>query len=604
MASFYPYSFFLIQINMDNQLIENVFQLPVFYNPQKKMLSESIIKDLELISCENIELSSIYHILFQDSNTFSQKVVKELSPTYYTTDIVFLKDTQQLLKHYSGIKKNDGNNNNNNNNNKEKINELKEKIHHFWQEIKTDISFKDKYGYLSWDFCEFLNRSDIFLQIMTFYNISSPLVSFLMPLILAILPFFIIQLKGMNLSISQYTHILKKIAENHAIGKLFTSFHQVSNQEKTTIVFSALFYLFTIYQNVLFCIRFCRNMTKIYYSLTTIKEYVTHSLEQMTKYLSFSQKLESYKTFNEKIFHNQTILKDFRIKLDSIKSAFSFRNMNEFGNVLKIFYEIHLPTGVIHDAFQYSFFFNGYVDCIEGITDHLDKGTLNFCQFNGEKSFLKQVGYPALINQENKNNNDKIIKNNVSFDKNIIITGPNASGKTTLLKSVLLNIILSQQWGCGSYHEDTTIFPVNHFHCYLNIPDTSGRDSLFQAEARRCKDILDHISHHGKEETHLCVFDELYSGTNPEEAVIAGTALMKYLVNQPNVQCFLTTHYTNLCKKLNKNKRIQNMHMDIQVNLLTEEFKYTYYLKKGISLVKGGMNVLRNLNYPKELLVD
>ena len=31
-------------------------------------------------------------------------------------------------------------------------------------------------------------------------------------------------------------------------------------------------------------------------------------------------------------------------------------------------------------------------------------------------------------------------------------------------------------------------------HCYLNIPDTSNRDSLFQAEARRCKEIIDALS--------------------------------------------------------------------------------------------------------------
>jgi hypothetical protein len=35
--------------------------------------------------------------------------------------------------------------------------------------------------------------------------------------------------------------------------------------------------------------------------------------------------------------------------------------------------------------------------------------------------------------------------------------------------------------------------PFDHIHSYLNIPDTSGRDSLFQAEARRCKEILDCI---------------------------------------------------------------------------------------------------------------
>ena len=84
----------------------------------------------------------------------------------------------------------------------------------------------------------------------------------------------------------------------------------------------------------------------------------------------------------------------------------------------------------------------------------------------------------------------------------MIITGPNAAGKTTLLKTTTINIILSQQWGCGFYRK-CSISPYSHIHCYLNIPDTSGRDSLFQAEARRCKEILDAIVESGTRRTTL-----------------------------------------------------------------------------------------------------
>ena len=89
----------------------------------------------------------------------------------------------------------------------------------------------------------------------------------------------------------------------------------------------------------------------------------------------------------------------------------------------------------------------------------------------------------------------------------MIITGPNASGKTTTLKSALINIILSQQIGYGCF-ESLKMCPYDTIHCYLNIPDTSGRDSLFQAEARRCKEIID-IIHLEKDKTHYCIFDEL-----------------------------------------------------------------------------------------------
>ena len=50
-------------------------------------------------------------------------------------------------------------------------------------------------------------------------------------------------------------------------------------------------------------------------------------------------------------------------------------------------------------------------------------------------------------------------------------------------------ILTSQQFGCG-YYDSAQFTPYSVLHSYINIPDTSGRDSLFQAEATRCKNIL------------------------------------------------------------------------------------------------------------------
>jgi DNA mismatch repair ATPase MutS len=163
------------------------------------------------------------------------------------------------------------------------------------------------------------------------------------------------------------------------------------------------------------------------------------------------------------------------------------------------------------------------------------------------------------------------------LDKNIIITGPNASGKTTILKSTLINVIFSQQFGCGFYDE-ATIVPYKHIHSYLNIPDTSGRDSLFQAESRRCKEILDIIQE--TESTmsnsrHCCIFDELYSGTNPEEAVESAYSFLLYLSKFDNVDFILTTHYFEVCKRFKKSDRVDNYKMDVAVDELGK-IKYTY----------------------------
>jgi DNA mismatch repair ATPase MutS len=184
------------------------------------------------------------------------------------------------------------------------------------------------------------------------------------------------------------------------------------------------------------------------------------------------------------------------------------------------------------------------------------------------------------------------------MDKNLIITGPNASGKTTTLKTALINVILTQQFGCGFY-KSGNMMPYQHIHCYLNIPDTSGRDSLFQAEARRCKDIIDVIKAN-KKDRHFCVFDELYSGTNPDEAVMSANAFMEYLVKFENVKCILTTHFIAVCKKLSSHSRIENYQME--TTPMGDSFNYTYVLKKGISEVRGGIKVLHDMQYPDEII--
>jgi len=183
----------------------------------------------------------------------------------------------------------------------------------------------------------------------------------------------------------------------------------------------------------------------------------------------------------------------------------------------------------------------------------------------------------------------------------MIISAPNKAGKTTILKTTTLNIIFSQQIGCGFY-ESAVINPYTHIHSYLNIPDTSGRDSLFQAESRRCKEIIDIININNNDKyRHFCIFDELYSGTNPEEASKAGCAFLQYLSGFSNVNFMLTTHYTSICKKFKKSPKIQNYKMYVEV-LDDGNYKYTYKLVKGLSKMKGAIRVLKDMEYPKEII--
>lgn len=593
----------------ENSIVCNIneyFKTPIYYNNDKCELKKNIITDLELINTVDETSEPIYSYCFNNDNDVSKKITEQITK-YYTTDVQFLKDSQKLIKSYIPPE-----------NRYTKISPKYKNIIDIWNELKIDTGFKEKYYYIDWDLIEFLNKSEIFLQFMSIYNLFSPIFSLMVPIIILIIPFFILKMKGLPLSINEYIEVLKFVAQTNAIGKLFTvNFSEINAQEKIYIFISAAFYLFSIYQNIMVCVRFNNNMKTIHNHFNEIRLYLDNTLASIDNYLRYTSDLSSFEKFNDILKSKREMLEHINNKIKSISeySLYNIGKCKEIGRILKYFYELHTDTEY-EDAIMYSIGFNGYIDCIEGLQSNIAERKINFATFINEnkKSVIKNSYYACLSrtsrdknesanNEITNNKNGKTeplpaVKNTIKFKKNLIITGPNASGKTTILKSTLINIILTQQFGCGFY-DAAKMAPFKHIHCYLNIPDTSGRDSLFQAEARRCKEILDVISEN-KNDTHFCVFDELYSGTNPEEAETSATAFMMYLQKYKNVSSLLTTHFVKVCKKLDKIKGIQNCKMVSEKN--GHKIKYTYKLEQGISEVKGGINVLTEMNYPKEII--
>ena len=576
--------------NKNKHDINGIFKIPIFYNTNVQKLNDNIINDLELVESIDKEESPIYENIFKPSNKLSLQVIKQIT-NYYTTDVEYLKETQQLTKQINSEELNTINNRHNFSD--FEINDVVS----LWAEIKDDTGFCEKYLYIDWLFAKNLNNNSQFLQLMSLYNIVSPILSLCLPIFVLIVPFFIIKLNGINLGIKEYTDILKTLISNHAIFKIFTQFHEIDNSKKMYLLLSSVFYLFSIYQNILVCVRFYSNMQKIHNSLFKFKKYLAYTLDTINYHLSKSNKLTKYTQFNLNLEKYQHVLTQFYNESCKISPfSFSFFKITEFGHIMHSFYQIY-DNPIYNDAILYSFGFNGYFNMLCHIGTNINENKLVKTTFTTQgKPIFKQMYYPKFIN----NQTNTIIKNNCNLNKNMIITGPNASGKTTTIKSALINIILSQQIGYGCF-DSLKLTPYDKIHCYLNIPDTSGRDSLFQAEARRCKEIIDCInSEENQQITHFCIFDELYSGTNPEEAVISANAFMNYIVKHSNVTCILTTHYIKLCKKLSKNKMIQNYNMKTLKK--NNNFEYTYELIEGISKIKGGLKVLHDMKYPQEIL--
>lgn len=551
------------------------FKLPIQIENNNKIQSidRTIVKDLELLETQDPSNDSVYEICFQPQTIFGKKTLTKWSKQ--------TSSRKKYLQHFQKfIKKN-------------KFTCNPQDFCQLYETLKTiqnDNGFNSKYEYIDWNKFSFLNSNEHFLQGLSLYNLSSPAFTILLPVISLIIPFFILKTMNKRLTLESYIVVLRHQLRKHPIGKIFTNFSLVSTQQKMYYATMLFFYGLNVYQNILSCMKYYKNLTTIHTIcedcenlLRTIKRECKLTIEicQSNKILyNFVSHLEIYRTK----------INNYILRFDAIK-PYSLGNIFTIGKKMKLFYDIkHCDT--FQEITNFSFGFLGFIDQIQGLQKYIKTKQINICKFtNSRQGTFTNFYYPSL---HNKNP----IVNSIRCNKNYLISGPNASGKTTLLKSLLVNQILSQQIGCGFY-EKATISLYQHFYIYLNIPDTSGRDSLFQAEARRCKNILDNIEKHNNE-NHFCIFDELYSGTNPREAVGSALAYLNFLNKRTNVSYFITTHFLEICKTLDKYSG--NKNISLHSYYKDKKLFNTYKIKNEISHITTGYEVLKQLNYPNEIL--
>ena len=558
----------------EESIIHHPFKLPITYLPEsaKQDLLPTVSQDLELTN-------SMYTVLFQPSHPWAESMIHEWNQ-HFSTDIEYLTETQQIIQSapvlvpvsvldYSGVME-------------------------VWKDTKKDKYFLEKYNYVEWDVLKSLNNSPGFLQILSMVNMISPALSLVAPILFFIIPFVLLRIRGIPITFSIYLQTLKEIAKHHFIGKALTNISSLSLDKLIYMVVGAGFYFYQVYQNVLLCTRFYKNIMKIYEQMRVMRHYLGQTIEKMHRFVEFAKSKKTYHGFCKTVYQHRLILEQYYGELSGIRDSSTFMSkMGGVGYLLKCYYEMH-SNSAYETSIRYSFGFEGFLDNLCGVSRNIQEGAISFAEYDTSKSckFIKQY-YPIYAGKTH-------VKNTCALDKKIIITGPNASGKTTLLKTTSINVIFSQQVGCGFY-ESCTMNPYSHIHSYLNIPDTSERDSLFQAESRRCKEIIDVIRDTSPESRHYCIFDELYSGTNPKEATKSAYAFMKYLTKYDNVDFILTTHYTSICSKLKKCPQIANYKMDATVDDLGA-LTYTYKMKRGISKIQGAIRILESMDYPKEIL--
>lgn len=542
------------------------FKLPIEYNHKTKPISKNIHHDINLLGKHNL-----YQYIFNPST----KIGKQLLPKWnarYSYDVKFLQDSQKLYKTLD----------------LKPVNNLDE-VYDKWSQFKDQDNFLITYNYVDWEILKWLNEQSLFLQLLSINTIISPLLTILFPLVILFIPFLLLKYQRIHITFQKYYDILKMLFKRHPVGQLFTL--EASNiKQKAYAVASIGLFLFQIYQNVKSCITFYQNMNSIFTMIDVLKCFLQKTNILLETCIDKTSKYPSHQLFQSRLVREKDKITDILAKFKTIHySNFGEKAMN-MGTGLKLFYQLY-NHGDLKETIDYAIEFNGYLDHISNLQKSIKLGKLNTCKFKKNSYLFKEAYYAPLDHKT-------AVKNSYNLRHNYVITGPNAAGKTTLLKTTLSNILISQQIGFGFYKK-AVFYPYTYLHSYLNIPDTADRDSLFQAEARRCKEILDIVDSKKSTETIFCIFDELYSGTNPYEATASAESFLNYLSYKDNVSYMITTHYVDLCKKL-ENDKTKNYSM--KINKKDSGIEYTYQLKKGISKIKGGIHVLEQLNYPKKIV--
>jgi len=540
------------------------FKHPVEY------LDPSMVHAISPVVCNDLELESMYNIAFKPQHKYAEQMIHQWK-TKFTSDVEYLQQTQQVVKNCDK-------------NSIESCAIDTNAIDTVFNDVFTVSGFCDRYCYIDIEHVKFVNENSTFMGFWTVANLLSPLISLVLPLLLLVAPFVLLKIQGVPISFDAYLSILKSLALKHSLGKAFSSFDSSSLNGLVYLLFSLAMYGIQTYQNIKSCIRFYNNIYTVNTNLIAIQTFLKTTLQNMKSFIVVNAGLSKYSEFCADLSNSFDKLSELQRLLSDIQPYhFGFSKMFEIGNLLKCYYALQKYK----DCIQYAMAFEGYLDNLRGIQTLKCAELINNTEIN---TCIENQVYPVLYN------NAEAVQNTVDLSNNIIITGPNASGKTTVLKTTAINIIFTQQFGAG-YYSKCVLKPYTQIHSYLNIPDTSGRDSLFQAEARRCKEILD-IVDSAKDERHFCIFDELFSGTNAEEATVASVGLLNYIQSKPNVDFMLTTHFINVPSKITG--RIMNMKMD--ATLEANSIHFTYKLVPGISEIKAAKLILLQMGFPDDVL--
>lgn len=181
----------------------------------------------------------------------------------------------------------------------------------------------------------------------------------------------------------------------------------------------------------------------------------------------------------------------------------------------------------------------------------------------------------------------------------MLLTGSNASGKSTFLKTVAINAILAQSVNtCAGDRYRAPFFRV--YTSMALRDDLAGGESYYIVEIKALKRILDAAA--SGDGPVLCFVDEVLRGTNTVERIAASTQILKSLggassCGASSIFCFAATHDIELTELLQE--EFDNYHFEEDVR--DGDISFNYRLQAGKASSRNAIRLLELMGYDREI---
>jgi DNA mismatch repair ATPase MutS len=257
--------------------------------------------------------------------------------------------------------------------------------------------------------------------------------------------------------------------------------------------------------------------------------------------------------------------------------------------LIEVFTVFHLAEKLESekDSIRILFDYAGEIDASIAVAS-LRAGELRTCTpdfVSGQKELeAKRIHHPLIGN---------CAKNDVTINnKGILITGSNMSGKTTFLRTLIINSILAQTiYTCFA---DSFKGPVMKQFSSIRIDDNLQEGKSYYFEEVTI--VASMIAEAQLPQLNLFILDEVFKGTNSIERIAAGKAILSYL-NSANNIVVVSTHDVGLAELLRDEYDLYHFTETIENNHL----QFDHQLKPGALKTRNAIKILELAKYPQEI---